>query len=331
MQQTFHTVVEKDHEGVRLDVYLAQRLQRGDVPESLRGVSRSQIQQAIKRGSVRVNGAPVPARTTLQEGMRIDIEGAVGRPDDTPVLLAPEDRSLEVLFEDDDLLVINKPAGMVVHPGAGCKEGTLVHALLGRGKVWSSLGGPERPGIVHRLDKDTSGVMVVAKNNVTHAALGHMFAAREVQKTYVAFTLGEPRPLSGVWDTFFGRNPSSRIAFSSKVSDGRRAVTHYKTQVSWAGVSEVWVKPRTGRTHQIRVHMADAGCPIVGDGLYGGCAWGRIKDAVLRKTAQEGLAGQALHAWKLAFKHPKTGVLETFEAHMPAVLQALSAVLREHP
>jgi 23S rRNA pseudouridine1911/1915/1917 synthase len=322
MRQRFCIKVGQEAAGLRLDAYLAQRCTQEDVPVWLKNTSRSQLQQAIQRGCVFVDEKRVPARTVLQVGMQVCVEGEEAS---TGAVLQAESLALDVLYEDADIMVINKAAGMAVHPGAGCVSGTLVHALLGRGGGWSSLGGPERPGIVHRLDKDTSGVMLVAKNNVMHAALSGLFASRQVRKTYAAFAYGALNPPKGVWDSLFARHPSSRVRFSSRVKEGKHAQTAYETHAYGHGLSEVWVYPRTGRTHQIRVHMADAGHPIVGDPLYGGRQWMRIKDAGMRHMLEQHLHGQALHAWKVLFQHPFTGVEMAFEAPWPELLRKLSA------
>ena len=239
-------------------------------------------------------------------------------PESEPSTLVPEDIAFDVVHEDSALIVINKPAGLVVHPGAGHRQGTLVNGLLSRVKDLGGIGGELRPGIVHRLDKDTSGLMVVAKTESALASLQKAFAARDVAKSYLALVHGAP-PREGTFDTWHARHPTQRLRFSSKVNKGKRAVTHYKVRTQWAQAAEVEVALETGRTHQIRVHFADAGFPLLADALYGGRRV-RGDDAFI--------ARQALHAWKLSFIHPRSNKAVNFTAPVPADFQEARARLK---
>ena len=236
--------------------------------------------------------------------------------------------ALDVLYEDEDMLALNKPAGLSVHPGAGRSQGTLVNALLAHCRDLSGIGGVLRPGIVHRLDRETSGVLVVAKNDAAHLGLARQFARREVDKRYVAFVVGEPELGQGTCDTLFGRHPTQRKRFSGRVRRGKRAVTRYQVVRSAGGAAELEVRLETGRTHQIRVHLAELGHPILGDRLYGGRRLGRIRDDGLRALAA-GLSRQALHAFRLSLHHPRTGEPLVFEAPLAVELVALRQRLAE--
>ncbi len=235
-----------------------------------------------------------------------------------PARAEAQDIPLDVLFEDEHLIVVNKPAGLVVHPAPGHPDGTLVNALLAHCEDLSGVGGELRPGIVHRLDKDTSGVMVATKDDATHAALVDMFKAKQdMERVYLAVVAPRPRRLAGKFDTLHGRHPTNRKKFSSKVERGKRAVTHYETVESFGDAAAlVRCRLETGRTHQIRVHFADAGSPIVGDPLYA-------------RKKSELIARQALHAAVLGFSHPITGESLRWEAPLPPDMQALIDALRQ--
>jgi 23S rRNA pseudouridine1911/1915/1917 synthase len=288
-EQTF--IVETDAAGVRLDRYLAARL-----PD----FSRSQIQTVIREGGVRHNGGPARASEPVRAGDTVTWIA----PAPKPCLTAEaEDIPLDIMYEDEHLIVLNKPAGMVVHPGAGNVSGTLVSALLHHCGSLSLIGGVERPGIVHRLDKETSGCLVVAKNDRAHHSLAAQFANREVKKTYLAVTAGVPRYRAGKVDAPIARHRVHRQKMAvSEPGDGRDALTEYTVLASANGRALIECKPRTGRTHQIRVHLRHLGCPILGDPLYG-----------RRGT----FTRHMLHAWKLEFRHPVTGETLRFEAKPP--------------
>jgi 23S rRNA pseudouridine1911/1915/1917 synthase len=325
----------QEAKGQRLDQFLVAQLE---------GVSRSRIQLLIDQGGVLVNGLVEKASLKLRGGERIDI---TGEPHPAPLKAAPEDIPLDVIFEDADLAVINKPAGMMVHAGSGQNDdarsrGTLVNALLYRFKALSATGGDLRPGIVHRLDKDTSGLIVVAKNDRAHAALAEMFSSRQIKKTYLALVQGELERAKGTINASVGRDPMRRTRMTAKpLGDARTAVTHYEVVRRLANrfgkFTLIRVRIETGRTHQIRVHMASIGHPVVGDTLYGGA--GQLTDQVAsqaatskaarRKTEPERLklGRNFLHAARLEFPHPKTGKLLQLEAPLPAELESFLARL----
>jgi 23S rRNA pseudouridine1911/1915/1917 synthase len=307
--------VDPESSGRRLDVFLARVLS---------DLSRSQIRRLIDLNNVWVEGRLVKASHKTKGGEKILVHEPVALPAEP----APEDIPLSVLFEDEHLLVINKPAGLVVHPAAGNPSGTLVNAVLHRCKDLSGIGGVKRPGIVHRLDRDTSGVMVVAKNDGTHASLSKQFLAHTVEKTYVAFLFQKPGaralPKIGAFDTWFGRHPTHRKRFSSKVRSGKKAITAYRVIQRYQGekwlVLKVEVLPKTGRTHQIRVHFADAGYPLLGDETYGG----RVSRLLPAELVPD---RQALHALRLSFIHPATRNKMTFEAPLAPDLLELEGNL----
>ncbi len=281
--------VEEESAGLRLDHYLAGRLTNW---------SRSRIQATIKAGRVQLNGKEPRTSEVVRTGDEIRWE----EPHVTACETAEaEDIPLDILYEDNDLIVLNKPAGMVVHPGAGHASGTMVSALLHHCGSLSQIGGVERPGIVHRLDKETSGCLVVAKNDATHTSLTEQFAGREVKKVYLAVVEGVPRKPSGVVDAPMDRHRVHRQKMAIR-EGGREAVTEYRV-VGVAGVlSLIECRPKTGRTHQIRVHLKHLGCPVAGDPVYGRRGkWTR----------------HLLHAWKLSFRHPNTGKEVKFEAPPP--------------
>jgi 23S rRNA pseudouridine1911/1915/1917 synthase len=319
--------------GQRLDTFLAQFLTaQGE------GVSRSRVQLLMEQGDVLVNDEREKASLKLRGGERIAV---TGEPHPAPLKATPEDIPLDVVFEDADLAVVNKPAGMMVHAGSGQNEdarsrGTLVNALLYRFKALSSTGGDLRPGIVHRLDKDTSGLIVVAKNDRAHAALGEMFASRQIKKTYIALVQGAVERQKGTINAGVGRDPMRRTRMTAQPQENARtAVSHYEVVRRLANrfgkFTLVRVRIETGRTHQIRVHMASIGHPVVGDTLYGGA--GQLTDqaasqaatskAARRKAEPERLrlGRNFLHAARLEFTHPATGKLLQLEAPLPEELE----------
>ncbi len=321
--------VSSEAKGQRLDQFLAAQLE---------GVSRSRVQLLIDQGDVLVDGLREKASLKLRGGERIDV---TGEPHPAPLKAAAEDIPLVVVYEDADLAVINKPAGMMVHAGSGQSEdarsrGTLVNALLYRFKALSATGGDLRPGIVHRLDKDTSGLIVVAKNDRTHAVLAEMFSSRQIKKTYLALVQGTVERPKGTINASVGRDPLRRTRMTAKpLGDARTAVTHYEVVRRLANrfgkFTLIKIRIETGRTHQIRVHMASIGHPVVGDTLYGGA--GQLTDqaasqaatskAARRKVEPERLklGRNFLHAAWLEFPHPKTGKLLQLEAPLPAELE----------
>jgi 23S rRNA pseudouridine1911/1915/1917 synthase len=289
----------------RLDKLLA-----GILPDE----SRSRIQHWIRGGSMRVNGSQVKAGYSVRPGDLITLE-AEEAADGLPF---PEDIPLSILYEDDFIAVIDKPSGLVCHTGAGVHSGTLVNALLFRmGPIAG--GDPMRPGIVHRLDKQTSGIIVVAKTPQAHRSLAQQFKSREVDKEYLALVHGTPMPPAGLIDWPLGRSSGDRKKMSVRARKTRTAVTRYVLLRSYEVVSLLQVKPETGRTHQIRVHLAQKGHPVVGDTLYGGSR-DRALPLALRNQAVA-LARHCLHAHRLEFRHPGTGNRMSFVSPLPPNLQ----------
>lgn len=291
----------------RLDRFLASEL-----PE----LSRAKVQSLIKAGDVLVDGAPARPSTKLVGGERI----AVRVPPPPPSELIPEDISLDLLYIDDDLLVLVKPAGMVVHPAKGHRSGTMVHALL---HALPGHGGQpgERPGIVHRLDKGTSGVLVVARHELALRRLQAAFSVHEVEREYLAVVHGEVRFLEGSVRNQLGRHPKDRVRFASVEEGGRHAVTHWRRLAMGAGASLMSCRLETGRTHQIRVHLSEGKHPVVGDPLYAG---GHHLSASLRHWEAK-LDHQLLHAARLGFEHPISGETMRFTAPPPDDFRALCA------
>ncbi|MGB9885565.1 MAG: RluA family pseudouridine synthase [Moorellales bacterium] len=296
-------VVGPEETGRRLDVYL---FQGGFFP------SRAQAQRAIANGRVTVNGQPVKSGYRLRSGDRLRVEWEPP----APISLAAEDIPLEVLYEDQDLLVVNKPQGLVVHPAPGHAQGTLVNALLKRCPDLSGIGGALRPGVVHRLDKDTSGLMVVAKNDGAHLELARQLKERTLSRVYLALVHGRP-PLAGTVRAPVGRHPKERKKMAVRTEGGKEAVTHYRVLEYFPGYALLEVRLETGRTHQIRVHLASLGHPVVGDRLYG------------RRQPPLPVPGQLLHAFRLAFRHPRTGEHLEFSAPPPPAFASLLRHLRE--
>jgi 23S rRNA pseudouridine1911/1915/1917 synthase len=280
--------------GRRLDLFLHERF-----PEH----SRSRLQGWIKTGRVLVNGVVVKAAHELHGGETIEV-----RPAAPPALRAvAEDLPLEILYEAPDVIAVNKPAGMVVHVGAGRDSGTLVNALLHRFRRLSQVHGDERPGIVHRIDKDTSGVLLVARTDAAHRALAGQFSSREVGKTYVALAEGRVRAEQGRIDKPITRDPKHRTRMTARLAAGRQAVTEYRVLQRWNRFTLLEVRILTGRTHQIRAHLSSIGHPVAGDRLYGAAA---------------GPTGRFfLHAQRIRFRSPSTGEPVTVEAPLPPELQ----------
>jgi len=284
-------VVPKQVARLRLDRFLASQLS---------GHSRARLQRLIRARFVRLNGQAARPRDLVRAGDEIELT----EPPLEKIDNQPEHIPLEILFEDNDLIVINKPAGLVVHPGAGHREHTLVNALLHHCPNLSGIGGKERPGIVHRLDKETSGCLVIAKNDQAHRGLSIQFAARSVEKIYLALVAGKLRRTAGVIEEKIGRHPVDRQRMSVTSSRGRAAKTEYRVVRSSDKMSLVQCQLHTGRTHQIRVHLHHLGHPVLGDKVYA------------PKLAKD-YPRQMLHAWKLGFQHPRTGEWKSFAAPLP--------------
>lgn len=300
-------VVEAGSDGLRLDLWLS----RAEPSQS-----RAAWQRLIREARVRVNGEPAKANRAVRPGDAVFWT----LPPPAPSVLVPEDRPIRVLYEDEDLLVLDKPPGWVVHPAVGHETGTLVHALLHHcGESLAGIGGERRPGIVHRLDRETSGAMVVAKTESAMRELARQFKEREVGKEYLAIVRRLPVPSAGRVETWMARSPGSRQKMTARVDRGRRAVTHYETLESFEEAALLRLRLETGRTHQIRVHMAHLGHPVLGDAVYG-----RRRGAVAGWKPPR----QMLHAYHLSFRHPRTGRWMTFRAPIPRDFQAALTALR---
>jgi 23S rRNA pseudouridine1911/1915/1917 synthase len=314
--------------GQRLDHYLATRL--SDVNQS--EVSRARVQQLIEKGEVLVNEAPAKASLRLKGEEKIMV---IGPPHAPPLRAMAEEIALDIVYEDDDLAIVNKPAGMMVHAGAGATDdarnrGTLVNALLHHFGKLSAVGGELRPGIVHRLDRATSGLMVVAKNDETHSRLARQFSSRQVHKTYLALVHGWPKEDRGTIQSPISRHSQRRTRMTTRGFGGREAVTHYmvlrKIDAPYGKFALVELKIETGRTHQIRVHMSSLGHPVVGDALYG--APGELRSQSNKRRAAGMPATLALdrhflHSASLEFTHPRTKKLLKFSRPLPEELDSL--------
>ncbi len=292
---------EYQDSGERIDRFLANRC-----PE----LSRTRIKRLIVDGAVTVDGESTNAGFRLRAGQLVEIRV----PEPTPSHLSPQSIPISVLYEDDHLLVVDKPAGMAVHPGVGHPDSTLLNAILGLNSEIERIGGQSRPGLVHRLDKDTSGLMLVAKTEQSHEHLSAQFKDRSVNKGYIALVDGHPEPPNAIIDAPVGRDPHDRKKMAI-VDDGRASSTLYRTVQRFRGCSYIDVRPKTGRTHQIRVHLASVGHPIVGDVTYG--------------RADPRLYRQFLHAAYLEFEHPGNGRRQAIESPLPNELQAVIDQLSE--
>lgn len=285
MQLTL-TATSEDR-GVRIDAWLAAHVE---------GLTRSAAAKLLESGGVAVNGVSAAKNYRLTGGETVEVT----RPEAEEIAVEPQDIPLDVVYEDQDVIVVNKPVGLVVHPAPGHPDGTLVNALLHHcGDSLSGIGGEKRPGIVHRIDRDTSGLIIAAKNDAAHLALSAQLSDHTLARTYECLVMGNLRQDSGTVDAPIGRHPSDRKKMAVEPRNGRRAVTHWEVIARYNGVTHVRCRLETGRTHQIRVHMAYIGHPILGDTVYGA------------KKPVPGLAGQCLQAVELRFVHPRTGELVT--------------------
>ena len=291
--ETIFLTATPEEQGRRLDQFLADALEE---------LTRSAAQRLAEEGNVLLNGKPLKKNYKIAEGETIEVH----LPDPEPIDAAPQNIPLDIAYEDDDLLVINKPKGMVVHPAPGNPDGTVVNAVLYHcGDSLSGIGGAFRPGIVHRIDKDTSGLLIIAKHDRAHLYLSEQLKDHTLSRTYEAVVVGNLKEECGTVDAPIGRSPKDRKKMAI-VPDGRRAVTHYEVIARYPGHTHVRCKLETGRTHQIRVHMASLGHPIAGDEVYGP---GKNKF---------GLQGQCLHARALTFLHPADGQPRVVESELPA-------------
>lgn len=302
--------VTEENQGERLDAFLAAT--RAEL-------TRSAVQRLIEQGLVRVDGKEVKSSHKLTPGEEI----ALSIPPPQPAAAAPEAMNLDILYEDADLIVVNKPAGLSVHPGAGISSGTLVNGLLGHCADLSGIGGEIRPGIVHRIDKDTTGILVVAKNDSAHQGLATQFSVHTVKRVYYALVFGSPGTDKGRLEGTIGRHPVDRKKMSGSARHGRHAVTHWQVLARYSGVTLLKLRLETGRTHQIRVHLSEAKHPLLGDAVYGGDArLGNLKDAKL-KALIKALGRQALHAKTLGFIHPSSGEYLEFDSDLPEDMQRI--------
>jgi 23S rRNA pseudouridine1911/1915/1917 synthase len=301
----------------------ADRMLAGRLPELC---SRAAAARAIREGRVLLRGEPIRPSTQLKKGDRLEIAPRAPAPHREESADAP---MVEIIFEDEHIVVVNKPPALVVHPAAGHRTGTLVDALLRDRPAMAGVGESGRWGVVHRLDKDTSGVMVVAKTHLAHSALSRAFREHSIDRVYVALVRGEPGKDEGIIDAPLGRHPRDRKRISTTTTRPRTAVTRWRVQERFGGIALLRIRPRTGRTHQIRVHLAHAGLPIVGDRVYGRQRGkGGLTDPGLRAAAAV-MKRQALHAGELGFVHPASGERVHFAADAPDDMKRALALCRK--
>jgi len=296
-------IVSAEESGTRADVFLSAQFD----------VTRTAAARLLEEGAATVDGKTVAKNYKLRAGETVSLE----LPPIKDVETKAEDIPLTIVYEDEDIAVIDKPKGMVVHPAAGNEEGTLVNALLYHmGDRLSGIGGERRPGIVHRIDKDTSGLLVIAKNDFAHTVLSEGLKTHSIDREYMAVAIGGFKDDAGTVNKPIGRNPKDRKKMAI-VADGREAITHYTVAERFNGYTLLAVKLETGRTHQIRVHLSSIGHPLLGDTVYGG-----------KSTLKMHLDGQTLHAYRLTLTHPRTGKTMTFESPLPEYFEAVLDKLR---
>jgi 23S rRNA pseudouridine1911/1915/1917 synthase len=332
MRNSWVWEIPENARGTRADKGISEALENedGEWEGEARPVSRSHLQKLMEAGAVTSNGAPIGRSDRLAPGSIVRIE----LPEPEPLELVPEDIPLDILYEDSHLIVVNKPPGLTVHPSSTQRTGTLVHGLLHHVRDLSGIGGKLRPGIVHRIDKDTSGALVITKTDAAHVALSAVFAKHDIERAYTALCYGAP-----AWpgerircETLIGRNPNDRLKMSAQVKEGRKAITHLNCESRFAHegktpfASKITATLETGRTHQVRVHLTSLNHSLLGDPLYGSPSSNQPKWRSLPTEIQElvkKLPGQALHARILGFKHPVTGDPLRFEAPYPPDFQRL--------
>jgi 23S rRNA pseudouridine1911/1915/1917 synthase len=315
MPKNYLFIVAHEESGLRIDAFLAKK-----APP----LSRSYIKKLLLSGDITVNRQKKKPHYTLKQGDEV----AVNIPAPKPLSVEGEKIPIDIVYEDSSLIVINKAPGMVVHPAAGNDRGTLVNALLYHCKDLSGIGGVERPGIVHRLDKGTSGLLLVAKNDATHQSLSKQLKERSMRKVYLALVKGEVRKDNGIIEARIGRDPHHRKKMAVLKSGGREAVTEYRVRERFAGFTLLEILLKTGRTHQIRVHLAHIRHPVVGDADYGRRLIAGKKRSGL-ENALSGLKRQALHAFRLGFVHPLKKEYMEFEAALPDDMRRVIQSLRE--
>jgi len=307
--ETLVRLVAPEQAGARLDQFLASTLD----------FSRARLQKLLKSGRVLVHGEHRPASYRVRQGDAVIVEV----PEPQPSHLIPEPLNLEIIFEDRDLVVVNKPPGLVVHPGAGHRQGTLLHGLLHHCPELKEIGEVERPGLVHRLDKDTSGVIVAAKTDLAHQGLIEQFKGRRVSKTYLALVWGRLPAAAGEISQEIGRHPTERRKMSAHPRRGKPAVTRWRVLQEFSGpLTLMELSPQTGRTHQLRVHLAALGHPVVGDATYGGGA-ARLGPNPKLTGLKPLVQRQLLHAWRLGLTHPRSGAALSWEAPLPGDFQTV--------
>ena len=296
MSEAVTLIVPEDAAGTRADKYISDNI----------ALTRSAIQNLMEKGMILADGKPAAKNLKLRGGETITVEV----PEPEPMDAVPENIPLDIVYEDDDLLVVNKPKGMVVHPAHGNYTGTLVNALLYHcGSSLSGINGVIRPGIVHRIDKNTSGLLIVAKNDASHLKLAEQIKAHSFTREYEAVVTGSMKEQSGTVDAPIGRHRTDRKKMCVTTENSRNAVTHYEVLRQYGGYAHLRLRLETGRTHQIRVHMAYIGHPVMGDDVYG--------------KPYKGLEGQCLHARKIGFIHPSTGQYMEFTSELPEYFQAV--------
>jgi 23S rRNA pseudouridine1911/1915/1917 synthase len=307
-------IVAEGEQGLRMDVFL---------PQKDPTLSRSQAKRLIEDGDAIVDGKPVRASHRLKPGEKVSLR----KPPPVPSEIVPEAIPLHILYEDGAIIVVDKPAGMVVHPAAGNYSGTLVNALQHHCRNLSGIGGVMRPGIVHRLDKGTSGLMVAAKSDEAHRHLAEQFKRRQVSKHYTALVHGNLRENEGVADAAVGRHPVERKKMSTASRRGKAALTRWRVLERFGAFTLLEAKIETGRTHQIRVHLSALGHPVAGDSVYG--ASKRAVETPALRAVLKKLPRQALHAGRLSFAHPVTGEEMSFESPLPEDMAEVIRTLRE--
>lgn len=314
MAKNFSFIIHSSESRKRIDLFLAKH-------PALDGLSRTAIQSLLSQELIKVNGKVIKPSYQIEPGDKIEITV----PEPEPLAVESEDIPLDIYYEDEQVIVINKPAGMVVHPAAGVKKGTLVNALLAHCHDLSGIGGVQRPGIVHRLDKGTSGLLMVAKTDLAHHSLSDQLKERSIIRKYLALVYGKAEPKEGYIETQIGRHPKDRKKMAVISVGGRIAGTYYKVTQYYPGFTLLECKLTTGRTHQIRVHLSHLGYPIVGDITYGSKKTRKLPADI--ESAVKQLNGQALHAQTLGFIHPQTKKYLEFNAPLPQKFQDLISLI----